>query len=95
MIITENREKVKRKAIRLVNKLSDVLSKPERKFVLEMIMGILITGSVNLTRIAGALNDRILVKDTLKRILRMLMHEGILEISNDYVLSESVKRVNK
>jgi hypothetical protein len=53
MIITENREKVKRKAIRLVNKLSDVLSKPERKFVLEMIMGILITGSVNLTRIAG------------------------------------------
>lgn len=43
MIITENREKVKRKAIRLVNKLSDVLTKPERKFVLEMIMGILIT----------------------------------------------------
>jgi hypothetical protein len=95
MIITENREKVKRKAIRLVNKLSDVLSKPERKFVLEMLMGILITGSVNLTRISGVLNERILIKDTLKRLLRMLMHEGILEVSNEYVLSESVKRVNK
>lgn len=95
MIISENREKVKRKAIRFVNKLSDVLSKPERKFVLEMLMGILITGSVNLTRIAGSLNERILVKDTLKRLLRMLMHEEILEISNEYVLAESVKRVNK
>lgn len=40
MIITENREKVKRKALSLINKGDNDLSKPEKKFMLEMMMGL-------------------------------------------------------
>jgi len=34
MIITENREKVKRNALSLINKGDNLLSKPEKKFML-------------------------------------------------------------
>ena len=48
MIISENIEKVKRKGLRLINKASSRLSKPEKKFVLEMILGMVISGSSNI-----------------------------------------------
>ena len=40
MIITENREELKRKSLMLINKADKGLSKPEKKFMLEMMMGL-------------------------------------------------------
>jgi len=94
MIITENREKVKRKALSLINKCIEPISKPEKKFMLEMMMGMLLTGSSNLTDIARSLKESISVKDTLKRLLRMLSHEHILDIANKISLMEAKPKIN-
>lgn len=95
MIITENREKVKRQALSLLKKYKVKLSKPEQKFILEMMLGMLLTGSSNLTEISRSLKEKISVKDTLKRLVRMLSHEDILEISNEISLKESKSRINE
>ena len=55
MIISENTEKVKKKALRLINKINSRLSKPEKKFVLEMILGMILSGSCNIREIARSL----------------------------------------
>lgn len=94
MIITENREKVKRKALSLINRSKSDLSKPEKKFILEMIMGMLLTGSSNLTEISRSLKEGISIKDTLKRLGRMLSHDHILDIANNISLFESRSKVN-
>ena len=94
MIIAENREKVKRKALSLVNKGDKDLSKPEKKFLLEMMMGMVLTGSCNLTEIAGSLKESISVKDTLKRLGRMCSKEHILDIANKISLQEAKSRIN-
>lgn len=94
MIVSENREKVKRKALALINKSKIDISKPEKKFILEMMIGMILTGSSNLTDIARSLRENISVKDTLKRLLRMLSHEKILDIANRVSLEESKSKVN-
>lgn len=93
MIISENTEKVKKKALRLINKLSSRLSKPERKFVLEMIMGIVLSGSCNISEIARNLREQLPLKSTCKRLERMLTHNHILEICNQVCLEESVNKI--
>ncbi len=95
MIITENREKVKRKVKELVNKLKKELTKPERKFVMEMILGMILSGSCNITDISRKLREDIKIKDTSKRLLRMLSHEHILEIANKLSLKESKKFIKE
>ena len=62
MIIPENREKVKRKAQSLISKLSSQVTKPEFKFILEMVLGIVTTGSSNLSEIARVLEERKKIK---------------------------------
>jgi hypothetical protein len=94
MIITENREKVKRKALSLINKGDKDLSKPEKKFMLEMMMGMVLTGSSNLTQIARSLKEPIKVKDTLKRLGRMSSKEHILDTANEISLKEAKSRIN-
>ena len=94
MIITENREKVKRKALALINKGDRDLSKPEKKFMLEMMMGMILTGSCNLTEIARYLKEKISIKDTLKRLVRMLSKSHILDISNTISLQEAKSRID-
>jgi len=95
MIISENTEKVKKKALRLVEKLETRLSKPERKFVLEMIMGMLISGSSNISEIARSLQEPLALKHTTKRLDRMLTHHHILGISNQLCLEESVDKIDE
>lgn len=95
MIITENKEKVKRKAVNLVNSLESKLSKPQRKFVLEMIMGMVMTGSCNITAIAGALREKTEIRHTLKRLQRMLNTDEILGVSNDLAIRESLNRIDE
>jgi len=94
MIITENREKVKKNALRLINKGANHLSKPEKKFMLEMVMGMLLTGSSNITEISRSLRESISIKDTTKRLSRMLSKSHILEISNKISLNESRSKIN-
>jgi len=94
MIVTENREKVKRKALSLINKGDRDLSKPEKKFMLEMMMGMVLTGSCNLTQIARSLKESITVKDTLKRLGRMASKEHILDTANKISLKESMSKLN-
>ena len=93
MIIPENREKVKRKVLRLINKADADLKIPEQKFLLEMVMGVLMSGSCNVTEIARSLCEKIPIKQTLKRLSNMLLHDNLLDVSNKLCLSESYSRI--
>jgi len=93
MIIPENREKVKRKALSLINKADADLKIPEKKFILEMVMGMLMSGSSNVTEIARSLCEKIPIKQTLKRLSNMLDHDHLLEICNNLCLSESSSKI--
>ncbi len=94
MIISENREKVKRKGLSLINKCKAPISKPDKKFILEMMIGMTLTGSCNLTEISRSLREKISIKDTLKRLGRMLSHEQILDIANEISLMESRSKID-
>lgn len=95
MIIPENREKVKRKALRLINKAATDLKIPEQKFLLEMVMGVLMSGSCNVTEIARSLCEKIPIKQTLKRLSNMLLHDNLLEVCNKLCLSESSSKIDE
>jgi hypothetical protein len=95
MIISENVEKVKRKALRLISKIDSRLSKPEKKFVLEMVMGMVISGSSNISEIGRTLKEPISLKQTTKRLERMLTHEQILGVCNQLCLEESVDKIDE
>jgi hypothetical protein len=92
-MIAQNQQKVKKEIARIVQKSGKSLSVPEKKFVLEMMTGMLATGQSNLTRIAAVLKEGITVKDTLKRLQRMLGHEQILEAANRLSLQEARGKV--
>jgi hypothetical protein len=92
-MIAQNQQKVKKEITRIVQKTGESLSVPEKKFVLEMMTGMLATGQANLTRIAGVLKEGITVKDTLKRLQRMLGHERILDVANRLSLQEACGKV--
>lgn len=71
MIISESREKMKKMVRNFSVKLRKDLTRPQGKFVMEILMGMLMTGSSNLTRIARSLKEKAKTKHTLKRLLRM------------------------
>jgi hypothetical protein len=95
MIISENIEKVKRKASKLISKSGARLSKPEKKFVLEMMMGMLISGSSNISEIGRSLKEHLPLKYTIKRLERMLTHDHILGVCNQLCVEESVNKIDK
>jgi hypothetical protein len=95
MIISENIEKVKRKALNLINKTSSSLSKPEKKFVLEMVLGMVTSGSSNISEIGRALHEPMGLKHTTKRLERMLTHNHILDVCNQLCLEESVDKIDE
>ena len=94
MIISQNRGKVKKKALMLITQLKSDLTRPIIKFILEMVMGMLMTGSCNVNLIAGILKEKIAVKHTLKRLHRMLLNSWILDLANKLSLKESVSRID-
>lgn len=93
MIISEKREKVKKVVKNFTVKFQGILSRPQGKFVMEMLMGILITGGINLTQIARSLKEKTKMKHTLKRLLRMSDHEELLELANERSLEEAVAKI--
>lgn len=92
MIISQSRAKVKKKALTLINSLSG-LTRPLLKFVLEMTLGILTTGSCNVNLIAGSFKEKVKVKHTLKRLQRMLLRSHLLEFANCLSLEESIGKI--
>ena len=92
-MIAQNQQKVKKEITRIVEKAGKSLTVSEKKFVLEMMTGMLATGQSNLTRIAAALKEGITVKNTLKRLQRMLGHERILEVANRLSLQEATGKI--
>jgi hypothetical protein len=92
-MIAQNQQKVKKEITRIVQKAGKSLTVPEKKFALEMMTGMLATGQSNLTRIAAVLKEGIAVKDTLKRLQRMLGHERILEVANRLSLQAASGKV--
>lgn len=96
MIISESRAKVKSKVLNLVARLKSELSRPVLKFVSEMVMGMLMTGSCNINLIAAHLKEQIASKDTIKRLHRMLLKGGLLlKLANDLSLKEALKKIDK
>lgn len=95
MIISTSRGKVKKIALNLLNQVKSDLNRPDIKFILEMCLGMLITGSSNVNLIAGTLKEKIAVKYTLKRLQRMLLNPWILEIANQLSLKEGIKKIDK
>jgi hypothetical protein len=93
MIISESREKVKKIVKNFTAKLRGTLTRPQGKFVMEMLMGILMTGSTNLTQISKSLKEKTKTKHTLKRLLRMSNQETLLEIANEQSLDASVAKI--
>jgi len=92
-MIAQNQQKVKKEILRIVQKAGKSLTEPEKKYVLEMMTGMLATGQSNLTRIAAVLKEGIAVKNTLKRLQRMSSHERILEAANRLSLQEAGGKV--
>jgi hypothetical protein len=95
MIISESREKVKKIVKNFTIRLKGALTKPQGKFVMEMLIGMLITGSTNLTQISKVLKEKTKVKHTLKRLLRMSDQEEILKAANEQSLEESVGKITE
>ncbi|MCG2812277.1 MAG: hypothetical protein L6428_12620 [Candidatus Aminicenantes bacterium] len=92
-MVAQNQQKVKKEITRVLQKTGKGLTVPEKKFVLEMMTGMLATGQTNLTRIAAVLKEGITVKNTLKRLQRMLGHEGILEVANRLSLQAAIGKI--
>jgi hypothetical protein len=92
-MIAQNQQKVKKEITRIVQNAGRSLTVPERKFVLEMMTGMLATGQSNLTRIAAVLKEDTTIKNTLKRLQRMLGHERILEVANRLSLQTATGKV--
>ena len=93
MIIPQIQEKVKKKAFSLISKLDMEITKPLKKFILEMSFGMILTGSTNINLIAAKLKEPSAVKHTIKRLHRMLLKSGILELANKLSLKEGVKKI--
>ncbi len=96
MIISESRAKVKLKVLNLVACLKSDLSRPVLKFVSEMVIGMLMTGSCNINLIAAHLKEQIASKDTIKRLHRMLLKGSLLlKLANGLSLKEALQKIDK
>lgn len=93
MIISENRQKVKKIAICLISRLDRVISRPLKKFILEMCFGMITTGSCNVNLIGSKLKESSLVKHTIKRLQRMLLHSQVLDLANNLSLETSSSKI--
>lgn len=76
---------LKRKIVNVLSKLTVNLSKPQSKFIIEMVFGILKSESIILSDIAHALDEDILPKKTIERLSRNLALNFSNEINQTYL----------
>ncbi|MCP4023991.1 MAG: transposase [Desulfobacteraceae bacterium] len=94
MIIPHKLEKVKKIAESLFRKLSQRISIPQLKFILEMSFGMLVSGSCQLPEIAKTLRERKKPKHVIKRLRRNLDNEKILSWANQVSIQEAVLKID-
>ena len=95
-MICEITKNVKEKIKKITNDLNDHISRVQQKYLLEMIPGCFATKSLNLTAIAGYLNEETKVKHTIKRLQRNTEnYSSLLEISNFYNIHYSYEETKK
>ena len=75
-IVAENRTEMKRLAKSLINTKQVPLSKPLQKFVMEMSLGMAVTGTCCVTEIGRKLGEETALKHTIKRLSHMLVRHG-------------------
>lgn len=97
VMIAKFRTKVKtiiEKVVSKGNKLGKA-TKPVEKFIMEGTMGMILSGSSNLTKIAGTLKEKTELKHTLKRLQRMSSKHEILNLINKICLHFASKEANE
>jgi hypothetical protein len=94
-MITKNRLKVKKIIQEIVNKGKEItnITKPIGKFLTEGTMGMLLSGTSNLTEISRKLNEKSDIKHTLKRLQRMASSHEILNIANEICSTFATKEI--
>jgi len=93
--MTELSKKVKRKIREMLLNFDSKVSIPYGKFILEIVSGVLITESCNITEISRSLKEKIKLKNTMKRLFNQLQGKtNLLELSNDYLLEKVSYKVN-
>jgi hypothetical protein len=91
-MIGEITKNVKEKMLNIARNLHDYLTKPQQKYILEMISGCFATCSLNLSAISGYLNEDCGIKHTLKRLQRNTFnYSSLLAISNVYNIDYAFK----
>ncbi|NOY23308.1 MAG: transposase [Acidobacteria bacterium] len=94
-MIAESRSKVKTILQQIVNVEERDLTKPIRKFIVEGVIGMLISGTANLTEMARSLTEPISLKQTVKRLRRMSLNPVLLPLINRLCLREAKRWVTR
>jgi len=94
-MIAESRSKVKTILQQIVNVEEKGLTKPIRKFIVEGVIGMLVSGSANLTEMARTLGEPIGVKQTVKRLRRMALNPMLLPLINRMCLRQAKRWVTE
>ena len=77
---------LKRDLLRFSEGISTGLSRPQFKFIFQMIYGMLCSQSCHVSKIARALNENILLKKTIERLCRQLAaFTGYALLHNNYI----------
>lgn len=76
---------MKRSILRYTEKISDGMKKDQRKFVGEMIYGILASGTCILSKIADVLMEAIQKKNTVERLSRKLLEREVEATERNYL----------
>ena len=76
-------------------KISKSLKKPESKFVMQMLYGILAGNKVHLSEIARSLNEKITLKKTIDRLSRNLFDFSEKDLVMDNYITEVKKQIDE
>ena len=86
---------IKRDLSNFSEKISNGLKRPQSKFLLQMIYGILAGNKVHLSEIARSLNETILLKKTIERLSRNFFAFNQKETVMENYISEVKKQINE
>ena len=93
--MTELSKKVKQKIRGMLHSFECKVKVPYGKFILEIVSGVLITQSCNITEISRGLKEKITLKNTMKRLFNHLQGEtNLLKLSNVYLLEKVSHKVD-
>jgi len=85
---------LKRGILTFSKRLSEGLSRPEYKFVSQMIYGLLCSQSCHLSKISRALNENILLKKTIERLSRNLAAFTKIDVLLNHYVSQIKRSFN-